>query len=87
MPSRSPSRWLETFEEQAIIDFIRCIPGRKGREIAEYLDLPRRSVNGFLYRHGTQNGVENLDYRWYPIGLVQEPERMSITASATPAGA
>ena len=79
MPSRSPSRWLETFEEQAIIDFIRCNPGRKGREIAEYLDLPRRSVNGFLYRHGAQNGVENLDYRWYPIGLVQEPERLSIT--------
>ena len=74
MPPHSPSRWLDHLEQKAIIDFIRCNPGRKGREIADYLGYPKRSVNGFLYRYGTTNGVENLDYRWYPRGLVVEPE-------------
>ena len=85
MPPRyASSRWLDHLEETAIIDFIRCNPGRNGREIAEYLGLPKRSVNGFLYKYGIQHGVENLDYRWYPLGLVIDPEPCPIGPGADP---
>ena len=75
MPSRPPSRWLEHHEQQAIIHFISCNPGRTGREIGQFLCLPKRSVNGFLYRYGLREGVIVDEYRWYPVGLIERPER------------
>ena len=73
MPTRPSSRWLEQHEKQAIIHFISCNPGRTGREIGKFLGLPKKSVNGYLYRFGRYQGVTVQDWRWYPEGLLPEP--------------
>ena len=85
MPHRTFSRWLKLDEQQAIIHFISCNPGRTGREIGQFLGLPKKSVNGFLYRHGLSEGVMVDEYRWYPVGLFEKPEPCPRVANPPPA--
>ena len=66
-----------------ILSHVRERPGRKARQIAADLDLPRREVNSVLYRELGRNLRRDSSYRWWPVEAQTRKPKPTIQPAKT----